>query len=134
MRSRTRSRPLLLTILQIISASWLIGDDYLIGYRLTTSNSTLSSEKLTISKAMIPCNGNRSLPLTLEWTQKDTLPTLLQRHEEEFLEYAMRQPLHLSSNGSISPLHQNNHDTLTLPTQCYAVDFNEDFVTISLLK
>lgn len=134
MRSPTRSCPLLFTTLQIIFSSWLIGDDYLIGYRLTTNNATLQNETLSISKAMVPCKGNSASFIRLQRTSDESLKTTIQNHEEEFLRFAMQQPLQLKSNSLISPYFQNSHDTLTLPVKCYAVEFNEDFATITLLQ
>ncbi|MDD2828663.1 MAG: hypothetical protein PHW18_03710 [Sulfuricurvum sp.] len=94
----------------------------------------MQNETLSISKAMVPCKGNLTSFVRLQRTSDESLKTTIQNHEEEFLSFAMQQPIQLKSNSLISPLFQNSHDTLTLPAQCYAVDFNEDFATITLLQ
>jgi hypothetical protein len=133
-RSSTRNCPLLFSTLQIIFASGLLGDDYLIGYRLTIANSTLHNETLSISKAMIPCKGHSTSTVRLQRTSSESLKTTIQNNEEEFLHFAMQQSMHLKSNTLISSHFQDSQDTLTLPVQCYAVEFNEDFATITLLQ
>jgi hypothetical protein len=112
----------------------LHADDYLIGYRASTLNSRLTHESLSISKSMTPCIGTRQKSLTLARNSNDTLKFTLDKNEEVFFDFVTQQTLHLKSNQNI---HIQNHvsiDTLTVPTQCYAVDFNEDFVTLTLLK
>jgi hypothetical protein len=111
-----------------------MGDDFFIGYRVTTQNSQVYHENLSISKSMTPCNGIKTFSLTLPREPNDLLETTLQEHEEDFFTFATHQPLHLQSHQKIESQNQFSTETLTLPTQCYAVDFNDDFVTITLLK
>lgn len=134
MRSRTRSCYRLLTAYQIINILTLNADDYLIGYRVSTLNSRLTNENLSISKSMTPCIGNHQKSLTLTRASNDTLKTTLDKNEEEFLDFLTQQTLHLQSNQNIYTQKHTSIDTLTAPTQCYAVDFNDDFVTITHLK
>lgn len=135
MRSRTRSCYRLFTVYQIISASLALGaDDYLIGYRASSLNSRLTHENLSISKSMTPCIGNHHKSLTLPRDSNDTLKLTLDKHEEEFFDFVTQQPLHLKSNQNIQVQKHTSIDTLTVPTQCYAVDFNDDFVTLTHLK
>ena len=134
MRSGTRNRSLLLTVFTVIATSTLLGDEYLIGYRLAIQNSTLISDRITVSKSMTPCPGERreSLFLTRQFNQ--SLPSLLNTHEDEFIEFASQQSISLQSRQNISHSTHNSTDSMTLPIRCYVVDFNDDSVTISLLK
>jgi hypothetical protein len=111
-----------------------MGDAYLIGYRLTTHNSALISDRLSISKSMTPCFGEKKETLSLTRNPSQTLQSLLNMHEDEFLEFATQQPINLRSRQDISNHAQTYTETMTLPTRCYVVDFNDDLVTISLLK
>jgi len=133
-RSRTRSCYRLLATCQIISVLTLNADDYLIGYRASALNSRLVHENLWVSKSMTPCLGNRYKSITLARDNNNTLKTTLDKNEEEFLDFLTQQPLHLKSNQHVLQDKHNSIETLTSPTQCYAVDFNDDFVTLTHLK
>lgn len=134
MRSRTRNRPLLLTVLSLIGALALHGEDYLIGYRLTTQNSQLFHEQLSVSKSMSPCMGEKLSSITVKYDLNDSLKTTLLQHEEEFLTLATQQSLHLKSHQNINAQVHTSRETLTLPTRCYAVEFNAETATITLLQ
>jgi hypothetical protein len=134
MRSGTRNRSFLLTVFTLITTSALMGDEYLIGYRLTTHNSTLISDRITVSKSMVSCVGEKKETLFLSRQANQTLQSLLITHEDEFLEFASQQPINVESTQNISNNGQNSTDSMTLPIQCYIVDFNDDSVTLSLLK
>lgn len=134
MRNRTRNRPLLLAAFQIISTCMLMGDDFLIGYRVTTKNSTVQAEKLSVSKSMTPCIGAKKNSLTLPRESNELLETTLRHNEEEFFTFVTHQSLHLQSHQIIDEQSHNSTETLTLPTHCYAVEFNDDTATITLLQ
>jgi len=134
MRSGTRNRSFLLTVYTLITTSALLGDEYLIGYRLATHNSAVISDRITVSKSMTPCLGEKQETLFLSRQSNQTLQSLLSRHEDEFLEFASQQSINVKSRQNISNHGQSSSDSMTLPTRCYVVDFNDDSVTISLLK
>lgn len=134
MRSGTRNRTFLLTVFTLISTSALLGDEYLIGYRLTTQNSTLVSDRISVSKSMTPCLGSKQESLFLPRQPSQKLQALLNTHEDEFIEFATQQTIKLQSHQNITNHEHTSRDSMTLPTQCYIVDFNDDSVTISLLK
>lgn len=112
----------------------LWGEDYRIGYRLMTHNASVQYENLTISKSMTPCGGTPQTPLVLDRLPHETLEQLLRRHEDEFLAYAADQPFALKSHHTSTPSFQISKESLTLPTQCYAVEFNDESATIALRK
>lgn len=134
MRSGTRNRSFLLTVFTLITASASLGDEYLIGYRLTTYNSALIADRITVSKSMTPCLGEKAESLFLFRQSNQTLQLVLNRHEDEFLEFSSQQSIALKSRQNISNHAHNSSDSMTLPTRCYVIDFNDDSVTISLLK
>lgn len=82
---------------------------------------------------MIPCPGKQDRPLTLIRENNESLDTLLVRDLTLFLEYSAMQEMRLKSNETLINTHIKTLQTLTVPTQCYAVEFNDRFVTISLL-
>lgn len=134
MRSGTRNCSFLLTVCAVISTSALAGDEYLIGYRLSTYNSALISDRLSVSKSMTPCLGEKGNALFLLRQSNETLQAVLSRHEDEFIEFSTQQSVKLQSNQNITNYGHQSTESLTLPTRCYVVDFNDDSVTISSLK
>lgn len=99
-----------------------------------TRNAAVHYENLSVSKSMTPCQGKRQPSLELERTPHESLQNLLIRHENTFLEYVSSQPLSLKSHQLYTSDTQVSKESLTVPTKCYAVEFNDEFVTISLLK
>lgn len=134
MRSRDGNRHFLYAICAVTVTLSLLADDYLIGYRLTTRNAQSIDESLTISKAMMPCPIHKAIPLILTRDNNESINTLLAREETAFLEYATAQALQLKSNETLVDTNIKSLQTLTLPTKCYAVEFNDRSVTITLLK
>lgn len=99
-----------------------------------THNASVQYENLTVSKSMTPCGGIPQTPLVLDRFAHEPLERVLRRHEDEFLSYAADQPFALKSHHTSTPSLQISKESLTLPTQCYAVEFNDEWVTIALRK
>lgn len=78
--------------------------------------------------------GEKLSSITVTHNLHDSLKTTLLQHEEEFLTLATQQSLHLKSHQNISSQAHSSSETLTLPTRCYAVEFNEETATITLLQ
>ena len=136
MRSRNGNRPFIFTTLTVIT-TLLVGADnyYYIGYRLTSKNTLPINETLTVSKAMQPCTlFHPSSSITLERVNNESLQTLLQREQTSFLEFAAANELHIKSNDKFSMTNSQTLNSLTLPTRCYAVEFNDESVTITATK
>jgi hypothetical protein len=83
---------------------------------------------------MTPCLGIRKSTLTLPRQLNEPLEITLKNNEEEFFTFATQQALHLQSHQDIGIQSHNSTETLTLPTHCYAVEFNDDTATITLLQ
>jgi hypothetical protein len=133
-RSRNGNRPFIYAICAITATISLLADDYLIGYRLTTRNAQSVQESLAVSKAMMPCAQHQSDSLTLTREYNEPLSAVLNHNKTLFLEYASAQEMRLKSNDTLLGTDIKTLQTLTLPTRCYAVEFNNRSVTITLLK
>lgn len=83
---------------------------------------------------MQPCSRASGFELTLERLNDEPLASVLQRERSTFLEFAMPEAMRIKSDVKILGSAPHTLDTLTLPTQCYAVEINDRFVTITLLK
>jgi len=83
---------------------------------------------------MQPCPKNHGSALSLQRHDDESLETVLNRDRTLFLEYAASQDFRLKSDETLTSTQLKSIQTLTLPTQCYAVEFNGDLVTITLLK
>ncbi|MBN2869527.1 MAG: hypothetical protein JXK04_01065 [Campylobacterales bacterium] len=134
MRSRNGNRPILLPAIALISTLVFGADHYYIGYRLTTKNTQPLHETFTVAKAMQPCPGSPDSELTLERTGSEPLKRVLEREKTAFLDFAMSEAMRIQSDLALLGSVPRTLDTLTLPTRCYAVEFNDRFVTISPLK
>lgn len=133
MRSRNGNCPFILTSLAVTCTLSLAADNYYIGYRLTSKNTQPVKETLTLSKAMRPCSTQPLSNLSLQRLENETLDALLERERTRFLQFAASQAFRVKSNETLTPLNIETLQTLTLPTQCYAVEFNDRSVTITLL-
>lgn len=134
MRSRNGNRSFVFTSLALISTFSCGADNYYIGYRLTTKNAQPIEETFSLSKAMQPCPQNHGPVLSLERRDNESLEAVLNHDRTLFLEYAASQDFRLKSDETLTSAQLKSIQTLTLPTQCYAVEFNGDLVTITLLK
>lgn len=133
MRSRNGNRPFVFTTLALISSLALGADEYYIGYRLVAKNAQPINETLVVSKAMRPCPPPMQTPptLTLKRASNESLEPLLQREQTAFLEFAANHEIHIKNNETIYPLSTQGINALTLPSRCYAVEFNDELVTIT---
>lgn len=134
MRSRNGNRLVVFPSLALICTLSFGADHYYIGYRLTTQNAQASEERLDVSRAMQPCAGSGTSSLSLPRLSNDSLASILNRDRDRFLEYATAGEYRLKSNLILRNSQIRTLQTLTLPTKCYAVEFNDDLVTISLLQ
>lgn len=136
MRSRNGNRPFILPgiALTLLSTLAFGADRYYIGYRLTTKNTQPICETFTVAKAMQPCSEVERGELTLARFGDEPLEKILEREKSAFLEFAMPEEMRITSDVKLLGFAPRTLDTLTLPTQCYAVEFNDRFVTIRLLK
>ena len=136
MRSRNGNCPFIFTTLTVIATIAFGADNYYyIGYRLTSKNTQPINETLSISKAMQPCHPlNPSESITLQRLSNESLQTLLKRNPTPFLEFAASNEFHIKSNDSFKLQNTQTLNALTLPTRCYAVEFNDESVTITSTK
>jgi hypothetical protein len=134
-RSRNGNSPFIFTHLALIATLSFGADHYYIGYRFTAKNTQAINEKLSVSKAMQPCSKQTELPvLVLKRHPNEPFESVLGREENQFLDFASAQELRIKSNESFTPQHMEIQNSLTLPTRCYAVEFNNESVTITATK
>jgi hypothetical protein len=134
-RSRNGNSPFIFTHLALIATLSFGADNYYIGYRFTAKNTQAINEKLSISKAMQPCSKKTELPaLVLQRHSNESFESVLGREENQFLEFAAAQELRVKSNESFTAQHMDIQNSLILPTRCYAVEFNNESVTITATK
>ena len=134
MRSRNGNRPILLAGIAVAASLSFGADHYYIGYRLSTHNAQPVGETFTLSKAMLPCPGSSRSVIVFDRSPGESLQGVLEREKSPFLEYALEDAARVASSAEYRSVSHRVDDTLTLPTQCYAVEFNDGFVTIGLLK
>lgn len=135
MRSRNGNSPFIFTYLALISTLSFGADHYYVGYRFTAKNTQAINEKLSISKAMQPCSKQTELPvLVLKRHPNEPFESVLGREENQFLEFAAAQELRIKSNESFAAQYMDIQNSLILPTRCYAVEFNNESVTITATK
>lgn len=134
MRSRNGNRPVLFAGIALISTLCIGADHYYIGYRLTTQNAQPVHETFSVSKAMQSCPASELSALSLRRFPDESLKAVLEREKNTFIEYALSDVTRIKSTTRLLDSDTQTQETLTLPTQCYAVEFNDDSVTISVLK
>jgi hypothetical protein len=131
-RSRNGNLPFLLTSLTLVTTLFGGSDDYYIGYRLTAKNTQAINETLTVSKAMRPCNAHPNGPkIIFNRTLDEPLEKVLKREQTPFLEFAASNELHIKSNETFGSSYTQTLNSLTLLVRCYAVEFNDELVTIT---
>jgi hypothetical protein len=132
-RSRNGNRPLLFTSFILSSALCFGTESYYIGYRFTVKNTQAYNETLSVSKAMQPCQVTTA-PLqriVLQRIGNESFESLLNREKSLFIEFALPMEIRIKSNDTLHTHSLQSLNSLTLPTKCYAVEFNDEFVTIT---
>ncbi len=138
MRSRDGDQSFTRTISSIIFlllySSALFADEYIISYRYSVKNATLYNETLYVSKAMKKCKGKPYNPLILNPQKSENLKEILLANQEEFIEFLYKIGLSVKhQEKSLNGVNESS-TTLTLPSKCFKVDFNDNFVKIAPLK
>ena len=116
----------------ILCLTSLQAQSYYIGYRNAVKNALLLNESLHISKAMIPCKGKAVDTLVIQESNK-TLQKMLQE-SEAFFTFMQHHNLLIKSRETVRNARSSSLSILTFPTQCFEVEFNNDFAKIALIK
>ena len=137
MRNRNGNRTYTCTICAIIffSTLSLYADEYLISYRYVVKNAILFNDSLEVSRAMRKCSGEPSNnSITLFGEKANSLKNIISTNSDEFLSFIHKLNLDVQ-HSEININYQNSSTTIiTLRTQCFKVDFNENFAIITPLK
>jgi hypothetical protein len=84
---------------------------------------------------MSPClSQNTASIIILKRLPHESLESVLKREQTAFLEFAAFDELRVKSNDSFTTAQIQTLNSLTLPTKCYAVEFNDESVTITATK
>lgn len=135
MRSGDGDRSFLLSICSLIFLSLALNaSEYLISYRYVVKNAILYNEKLQISPSMQQCQGKLHQGIMLSTDNSNDLKKIILANKEEFVQYLHRLGLHVTHRSLTTNLQQSSTTTLTLPTTCFKVDFNDNFATIAPIK
>jgi len=138
MRSRDGNHSFTLSIPTIIFSllytSALFADEYIISYRYTVKDAILYNETLDISKAMQKCSGKPYNPIIFETTKSQNLKDILRINEEKFLNFLSKLGLNIEYYDKTSNSKNSSTTVVMLPSKCFKVDFNENFVKIAPLK
>lgn len=137
MRSRDGNHTLTFTICTIIlfSAFSLHADEYLISYRYVVKNAIIYNDSLEISRAMQKCSGTPSKKhISIFVPKKTSFQSFISHNNEKFIDFIHKLGLDVEYRSSNSNYQNRSTTILTLKTQCFKVDFNESFATITPLK
>lgn len=137
MRSRDGDNSILLrlcTLIFLFLASSLHAKEYYISYRYVVKDALLYNESLFVSPAMTKCKGQAYSPLILDSDNSTDLKNIISNNSQKFVNYLHKLGLHVEHKEKT--LNYQNHATtvLTLKTQCFKVDFNDNFAKIAPLK
>jgi hypothetical protein len=84
---------------------------------------------------MQPCISHQNGPLIIfKRAFDETLESVLNREQTQFLEFASTGEFRVKSNDTFGSTHAHTLNSLTLPSRCYAVEFNDESVTITATK
>jgi hypothetical protein len=140
MRSGNGSRPFSLSVctLTLFACLSLEGSqEYLISYRYHVKNAKLYNESLQISQAMKPCLGKKyakSLILEKKESTKQDFHHLIKQNRESLINYLEQLSISVKNKDSLSNNALTSATTITFKTECFKVDFNDNFVIITPLK
>jgi len=112
----------------------LSADEYLISYRYVIKDAIIYNESLKISNAMKKCTGAPYSSLILENNNSKDLKQIISTNNEDFIDYIHKLGLDVEHHEQTINLQNRSTTILTLKTQCFKVDFNDNFARISPLK
>jgi len=138
MRSRDGNHSFTLSIssivLMLLYSSALFADEYIISYRYSVKNATLYNETLFVSKAMKKCKGQPYATLILDSQNSKNLKQTLLINQDKFTTFLYKIGLHVEHHEETFNGVNNSSTSLILPSKCFKVDFNDNFVKIAPLK
>jgi hypothetical protein len=98
----------------------------------------LYNEKLSIAKAMTPCQGKlhkKSLLLAYPKNiENPHLKTLIKQNFDDFFEYISHLAIDIDHKEKTQNFQNSSQTRLVLRTTCFKVDFNDSFVTITAIE
>jgi hypothetical protein len=83
---------------------------------------------------MKKCKGIPYNSLILDTTKSETLKEILLDNQDEFITFLYKIGLHVEHHEETLNGINDSSTILTLPSKCFKVDFNDNFVKIAPLK
>ena len=112
-------------------APLLCAGDWYVSYRLHSRNFLIQSERLQVSKAMVPFEGE-SQPVCTFTTEAESFETFAKTSTQPLLECLMAHGVLVHSREKITDLvHHDGSLELILPPIPLKVDFNDGLVIIN---
>ncbi|WP_456451462.1 hypothetical protein [Hydrogenimonas sp.] len=125
-----QTRQLILFTLLLLTTALFAGDWY-VSYRLHSHNFVIHSERLQVSKAMVPFQGE-SQPVCTFLTEAENFASFAKTQSQPLLECLMAHGVLVHSREKITDLvHHNASLELVLPPVPLKVDFNDGLVIIN---
>jgi len=123
------TRQLILTFLAAYAPALFAGEWYL-SYRLHSRNFIIQSERLQLSKAMVPFRKKGEQICTF-LTEAEDFRTFAKTHTQPLLECLFAHGVLIRSRDEITDLvHHDDTLVLVLPPAALQVDFNDGLVII----
>ena len=121
-------------LFSLLIPPYIFGNEYYISYRYVVKNGVLFNQSLLISPAMQKCQGSPYKTIVLESFENKKLQEIINLNNEEFINFISSIGLQIEHTEETHNMQNSSTTVLTLKTQCFKVDFNENFVKISALK
>lgn len=124
----------LCTVICLFLISSLQAKEYYISYRYVVKDALLYNESLSVSPAMKKCKGHAHSPLILDSDNSSDLKELISKNSQKFVNYLHKLGLDVEHKENTFNYHNHATTVLTLKTQCFKVDFNDNFAKIAPLN
>ena len=118
----------------ILLSTFAHADFYYISYKNVVKDFQLYNQKILVSRAMQSCSGTIHQSILFQKDNNDTFEHFIEKKTQNMIDFFNKLGLHVDSNDSFSANNSHTNTTITFFTQCFKVDFNDDFVKISALK
>ncbi len=118
----------------ILLSSLAYADFYYISYKYVVKDFQLYNEQILVSRAMQSCAGTISQSIVFEKKNNDTFENFIKYKQDKMIDFFDKLGLHVKSYDSFNTTNSHTNTTITFFTQCFKVDFNDNFVKISALK
>ena len=118
----------------ILLSTLAYADFYYISYKYVVKDFQLYNEKILVSRAMQSCSGTINQSIVFQKENNDTFENFIKEKKQKMIDFFDKLGLYVKSHDSFDKINSHTNTTITFFTQCFKVDFNDNFVKISALK